>query len=106
MSEALLDQQIRTMAASLGLLRFHVYNSRHSEPGFPDLVIVGTRVLWRELKTQRGKVSAAQRQWIRALTDAGQDAAVWRPSQLLDGTIARELAAVAGLRISEVPGDD
>ena len=47
--------------------------------GFPDLVIIGPRgVLYRELKGPRGSLSTEQDAWLAALTDAGQDAGVWR----------------------------
>jgi VRR-NUC domain len=98
MSEALLDRQIRAIATSLGLLSYHTHNSQRSPAGFPDLVLVGQKVIFRELKTQTGRVSPAQAQWIAALTAAGQDAGLWRPADLLSGQIARELAAAAGLR--------
>ena len=48
--------------------------------GFPDLVLLqGRDVLWRELKTDKGRVSEAQAAWGAALIDAGEDWAVWRP---------------------------
>lgn len=48
--------------------------------GFPDLVLVhDDRVLFRELKTAKGRVSVAQMHWIDALEVAGADARVWRP---------------------------
>ena len=46
--------------------------------GFPDLVIAGRRVAYRELKVGRNKPTAEQDAWLAALTDAGQDAGVWR----------------------------
>jgi len=46
--------------------------------GFPDLVITGRRVAYRELKVGRNKPTAEQDAWLAALTDAGQDAGVWR----------------------------
>lgn len=63
--------------------------------GWPDLVIVGPhRVLYRELKSARGTVSAQQRAWLHALTAAGQDAAVWATQDLMSGRIEHELAAL------------
>ena len=47
--------------------------------GFPDLVLVRERVLWVELKTDRGHLTADQQLWLDALTGAGQAAFVWRP---------------------------
>lgn len=97
MSEGELDRSVRRIAADLGLLVYHTHDSRRSEPGFPDLVCVGRRVMYRELKKENGRVTQAQKTWLAALVDAGQDACVWRPSDLLAGRIARKLAALAGL---------
>lgn len=75
-------------------LVYHTHDSRRSAPGFPDLVLVNPRtgrVLYRELKTSKGRVSPAQREWLDGLTAAGQDAGVWRPAGLDDGTILAEL---------------
>lgn len=49
--------------------------------GFPDLVLVHPdgHVLFRELKTDRGRVAAHQQAWGEALVEAGADWAVWRP---------------------------
>lgn len=47
--------------------------------GFPDLVLVRDRVIFAELKSDRGRMSADQHAWIGALTEAGAEAYVWRP---------------------------
>ena len=65
-----------------------------AEPGFPDLVLLSPRqgrILFRELKTMRGSVSADQRRWLDALRAVGQDAGVWRPVDLLEGRVLAEL---------------
>lgn len=99
MSEAQLDAHVRELCKGLGLLRYHTHDSRRSPSGFPDLVCVGPRgVLFRELKRQRGKVSAEQQEWLDALTATGQNAAVWRPASLLSGAIAAELAGISAWR--------
>lgn len=75
-------------------LRYHTHDSRRSEPGFPDLVLVHPvrgRTIFRELKTQTGRISPAQLGWIDGLTAGGADAAVWRPSDYLAGLIEQEL---------------
>lgn len=48
--------------------------------GFPDLVLVRDRVLFVEVKSERGRLSTAQRWWFERLHEAGQDVRVWRPS--------------------------
>ena len=47
--------------------------------GFPDLVLVRDRVLFVELKTDKGVVRPNQRFWIEALRATGATALVWRP---------------------------
>ena len=94
MSEDVLLGKVRGMAATLGWLTYHTHDSRRSEPGFPDLVLVkGERVLYRELKKQSGRVDPAQKAWMGALADAGVDVAIWRPADLLSGAIREALLA-------------
>ena len=73
---------------------YHVFDSRRSAPGFPDLVMVSTRLertMFRELKTSKGRVTVDQQAWLDALGKAGQDVGVWRPADLLSGRIVAEL---------------
>ena len=102
-----LDAHVRRLMKDLGLTGFHVEKSLDVEKnrknvsvkGWPDWTIRGPRgVLFRELKSQRGRVEPEQREWLDALAADGADVDVWRPSCLLSGRIARELAALAGLR--------
>lgn len=75
-------------------LRYHTHDSRRSAPGFPDLILVNPgarRVLYRELKTNKGRVSPDQREWLDGLTACGMDAGVWRPNDLDDGTVLAQL---------------
>ena len=75
-------------------VRYHNPDSRRSQAGFPDLVLISSsrrRALFRELKKQDGRVSPKQKVVLAAMTAAGLDAAVWRPSDLASGRIAREL---------------
>lgn len=97
MSEAQLEEHVRALCKDLGILRFHVKDSRGTNAGLPDDILVGAGgVLWRECKTQKGKLTPAQWAAANALNLAGQDWNTWRPSDLLDGTIARELTAISG----------
>jgi hypothetical protein len=49
--------------------------------GFPDLVLVRERVIFAELKTDKGKfLSELQASWTLALNTAAQEVYVWRPS--------------------------
>jgi hypothetical protein len=92
MTEIQLQQSVEELAGLLGWWAWHDRDSRRNKAGLPDLLLVrGSRVLWRELKTQSGRVRPEQRQVLAMLTAAGQDAGVWRPQQWTDGTIRKEL---------------
>jgi hypothetical protein len=71
---------------------YHTYDSRRSNPGFPDLVLVRDGiVVFAELKNQAGRLTDDQREWLAALTrvatqleDEGANPRVqvycWRPA--------------------------
>lgn len=60
---------------------YHPYDSRRSEPGWVDLVLLRPpAALFVELKRQSGKVSAAQGRVLVMLEGCGFETAVWRPS--------------------------
>ncbi len=94
MTEAELERAVRHQLRLLrGVLGYHTYDSRRSPAGFPDWVIVGPGgIIFRELKGEATRVSKQQLQWLAALAKVGQDAAVWRPTDLYSGRIAAELA--------------
>lgn len=63
-------------------LRYHPYDSRRSESGYPDLTMVHVDrglLVMAELKTDRGRVSPEQRGWLTGLRMAGVHAPLWRP---------------------------
>ena len=62
--------------------------------GFPDLMIVGSKVIFAELKSQRGRLSPEQTEWLRRLKKAGADTYVWRPSEWLNGSIIEILGGL------------
>jgi len=97
MTEAALDRHIERIRSDLGVaLSYHTYRSVKSPSGFPDRVYASPGgVLFRELKTAKGRPTAAQTAWLDGLRAAGVDADVWRPEDLASGRIARELAAIA-----------
>jgi hypothetical protein len=99
MAEAELQEQIRTMCAGLGLAVQHIHDPRRSWlPGWPDLVIIGNRVLWRELKSETGSLSPDQRRVGSLITRAGGNWSTWRPRDLMSGVIARQLQEIAGVQ--------
>ncbi len=80
-TEKQFQAMVERLAKLLGWEAYHTHDSRRSQPGFPDLVLVHpTRgVLFAELKADAGKVRPNQERWIALLTQAGADARVWRP---------------------------
>ena len=87
---------------------YHTYDSRKSEPGFPDLVLVRRgRIIFAELKRRGGQLTGAQGRWLNELDHCEDNAMyhasfipaarpvvtvhTWRPSDWLNGTIEGEL---------------
>ena len=85
MTEKQFQSLIVQFAKMRGWLVYHTYDSRRSEPGFPDLVLVRRkRVLFRELKTDKGRVTPAQKTWAASLEKAESDYKLWRPSMMTE----------------------
>lgn len=85
--------QVIKLAKAQGWWVHHHYDSRRSEPGWPDLVLLrGDRALFRELKREKGRTTPAQEAVIGRLIRAGLDADVWRPRDFLEGRIQQELS--------------
>ena len=61
---------------------YHTKDSRGSNPGFPDLVLVRPpRVVFLELKSEDGKVKTDQAEWFEALRMCGGvEVSIVRPS--------------------------
>lgn len=94
MTERSLQASIIELCKLFGLKWYHTYDSRRSNMGWPDLVIYGSGILYRELKDATRKLTAHQVQCGDDLRRAGQDWAVWRPLDLQSGRIENELRAI------------
>lgn len=93
-SEQQLQDAIVDMAHRLGWRTFHVYDSRRSNAGFPDLVLVRrSRLIFAELKVGRGRLSREQAEWKQALHDAGEVVYVWREEDWRLGAVEAVLRA-------------
>ncbi len=79
MSEDQWQATIMDLAFALQWDAYHTHDSRGSQPGFPDLVLVRDRVIFAELKTERGRTTAQQYGWQLRLKDAGAETYIWRP---------------------------
>lgn len=105
-----LDYALRAMLEKdfgRSLLWQHNSDSRRAHRGWPDWVIgrrvppgvPGAVLVW-ELKREGEDPTREQREWLDALAAAGINAGVRRPSDYCSGRMARELAALAGLRVA------
>ena len=102
MTEKEFQLSVRDIANQLGWIVGFTYDSRHSEPGEPDLRKVHPvmkRVVFAELKTMKGKLSKGrwtkdrrgnnkkwlhgQDEWGEALSScSGIEYYLWRPSDM------------------------
>lgn len=105
MTERELQDAVIAMAKTLGLLVYHPYDSRRSEPGYPDLTIVGSRgIVYVELKRQGGKLTTEQKAWGAAIERVAAMLPgyrspiayyVWRPHEWHSGEIEDVLRGIA-----------
>lgn len=81
MRESHLQSDIRDAALKLGWLFYHTYDSRRSDPGFPDCVLARPPdLIFAELKSEDGRATPEQLRWMDVLHRAGQEVYLWRPS--------------------------
>lgn len=81
-SEREFQRQITDLADLTGWRWFHVYDSRRSPAGFPDLVLLRRgRLLFFEVKSASGRISRPQAAWLLDLAQVpGVIALAVRPS--------------------------
>jgi hypothetical protein len=90
-SERDLTAYVRDVARAFWWRRFHTWLSKHSPAGFPDEVLCRPpRLVFAELKSERGKLSAEQEAWLEDLRGVpGVEVYVWKPADMKE--IARVL---------------
>jgi hypothetical protein len=97
-SERDFQAQVLDLATLYGWRHFHTLNARGSDAGWPDLVLCRPpELLVVELKSQTGRLRAAQREWLDALRACGVDTALWRPEDFdaIHARLRRRVRAVA-----------
>lgn len=68
------------LAKLSGWLCYHTFDSRRSEPGYPDLHLVRNgEQIFAELKLPGKKPTAAQIKWVEALKACACEVYVWTP---------------------------
>jgi hypothetical protein len=81
-SERRFQETVIELAEWRGWRVFHPWSSIHSAAGYPDLTLVRQgRLVFAELKSEKGKVTPEQERWMAALSGVpAVDVFVWRPS--------------------------
>lgn len=83
-TEAQFLRQVLDLARMLGWRAYHPALSKWSERGWPDLALVRPpRLVFAELKTDRGKTTSHQDEWLALLRACpGAETYLWRPADL------------------------
>jgi hypothetical protein len=92
------DELLGLVAAEcdrLGLWWWHDMHPVRNKPGLPDLIIVGSKVLFAELKSAGSGPTPEQTRVGWRLLAAGASYALWYPADWRDGTIGSELEEMA-----------
>jgi len=88
-TEAELQAAILDCATANGWWSYHTRNSRGSNAGWPDLVMLrAPEAIFVELKREDGRVTPEQSEVLGKLRACGLEVHVWRPSDL-DAAVAR-----------------
>lgn len=97
MTEAQLQALVMRTCEELGLVAFHVPDSRRvGARGWVDLVILGIGgALFVELKSEDGRRSQAQIEMARAIRVAGLQYRLWTPLDWRRDNINRDLRRLA-----------
>jgi hypothetical protein len=76
------QDDVLEIANLFGWASYHTFDSRRSNPGFPDLILARPPlVIAAELKTDHGRISLAQRQWLATLEQCDRiKTRLWRPA--------------------------
>lgn len=89
-THAELQASIIQLATLKGYEHFHNLHPEGSDPGWPDLVLCKPpRLIFLELKTERGKLTEAQRGWLLRLKACNQECYLLRPTDWSGGFIER-----------------
>lgn len=80
-TEAQHQSAILELAQLTGWRWYAVPDSRRCPAGWPDLVLVkGDRIIFAELKTDKGKLRRTQEDWLDALSQVREvTVRIWRP---------------------------
>lgn len=82
---ALTEKQFQGQVVELAKIRhwdvYHAQLAKWSEKGWPDLTLMRPpRLVFAELKSEKGKTTERQRYWLEHLEQCGIEVYLWRPS--------------------------
>lgn len=81
LTEKEFTEQVRELARICGWKYYHTWSSIHSPRGFVDVVMCrDNRLIFAELKSEKGKLTTYQQEWLDTLRLTGAEVYVWRPS--------------------------
>lgn len=81
-SEKYFRKQVLQLCKMFGWSYYFTWNSIRSPRGFPDLVLARERVIFVELKSEKGKLTELQEDWQAILKKAKVEVYIWKPNQL------------------------
>ena len=84
-TEADLREQIRDLCKLFGWRFLFTWTSIHSPKGMLDLFLINAeqkRVIFAELKSEKGKMTPEQQQVFDELKACGQEVYVWKPHDI------------------------
>lgn len=80
-----LREQVRDLCKLFGWKMYFTWRSIHSPKGMLDLLLTNRerkRVIFAELKTEKGKLTPEQQETFDDLEECGQEVYVWRPADI------------------------
>jgi len=82
-TEKQFEAQVKEVAKLFRWKYYHPFLSKWSESGYPDITLVrGNRLIIVELKSEKGKLTKAQAQWLWALRKTPAEIYIWRPRHM------------------------
>lgn len=97
MNEAELAREVVALLDARPQLAWHMCGRSlrcRGQAGWPDLCIIGRRVIFRELKGDDTRLRRHQWLYGNVIMDAGGSWGCWRPPDLVSGRIEGELDAL------------
>ena len=86
-----LRESVELLARQCGYVTRHIRDSRGQNVlGMPDELLLHPkqrRLIWAELKREKGTTTLDQDLYMQALIECGEEVYLWRPSDLYNDTI-------------------